>query len=321
MVGVPRRRLDDRVTRAAEFVREALVGDPPRDDVGARGSIRFERLPGAKDVVAGRVAGDGRVDLFDDVAAGSPFAKGLLPPGDESPLGPRYPFGEPQGLEVLKTANEQGLVDRAFQPETFHPNPVAVDATCEIAVERREPILRQLLGERPADVELVAGPELLGGDLLGAPAHAARDVRAVQAHFAPIEVLAADDDMGMGMIRVVVVDRGPLQVAPGVRFDAPHQPPHERSEVHLAGVLRRDDDSELVVLAGARPLERLWPNRPVGVIEDPLRAVALHSVALDVSKVERRRLGAACRQASDVRLDDDAPGARAVPASRRVRAG
>ena len=119
------------------------------------------------------------MDLLDDVAASSPLAQGLLPPGRQRPLGPRHPFGEPHGLEVLKTANEQGLVDRAFRPARPHPNAVAVDATGKLAVERCEPILRQLLAERPADVELVAGPEFLGGDLLGAPPHAARDVRAV----------------------------------------------------------------------------------------------------------------------------------------------
>ena len=135
MVGVSRRRLDDRVTRAAEFVRQALVGDSPRDEVGDGGLIGFERLPGAKDVVAGRVPRDGGVDLFDDVAPSSPLTKGLLPPGREGPLGPRHPFGESHGLEVLKTANEQGLVDRAFRAEPSHPNPVAVDASGELAVE------------------------------------------------------------------------------------------------------------------------------------------------------------------------------------------
>ncbi len=323
MVGVPRRRLNDRVTRAAEFVRQTLVRDAPCDDVGAVGPIGFERLPGPNDVVAGRVAGDGRVNLLDDIAAGSPLTKGLLPPGRQSPLGPRYPFREPHGLEVLKTANKQGLVDCGFGAEPSHPNAVTVDAPCELAVERREPVLGELLAERPADGELVAGPELLGCDLPGAPAHAARDVRAVQAHLAPIAVDAADDDVRVGMIRVVMVDRRPLQVAADVPFDARHQAPHERGEVELTGVLGRDDESELVVLAGAGPLERLRRDRTVGVVEDPLRAIGLHSVALDVSKVERRRLGASCRQASDVRLDNDAPGASAVPGAsfRRVRAG
>ena len=60
-----------------------------------------------------------------------------------------------------------------------------------------------------------------------------------------------------GAMSVVMVDRRPLEFEPQVALDAGHQALHVVGEVELAGVFRRDDEPELVVLARARPVEGL----------------------------------------------------------------
>jgi len=109
-------------------------------------------------------------------------------------------------------------------------------AALKRAVERCEALLSDFLGVRAADVELLSRAELLGRDLLGAPAQAIRDVAAIEPDLAPVPVDAADDDVGVRVIGVVVIDCGPFELAPEVSFDARHQAPDVDGEIELVRV-------------------------------------------------------------------------------------
>lgn len=97
---------------------------------------------------------------------------------------------------------------------------------------------------------------------------------------APIE--AADHDVGVGVIGVVVVDRGPVERPSGVLLDLPHQAADVLGQVERARVLGRHNEPELVRLAAAGLLKARLRNRPVGAVEHAGAAVTFDAVALDV---------------------------------------
>ncbi len=169
---------------------------------------------------------------------------------------------------------------------------------------------------RPLDLDLEPRTQALGRQLLGAPPKAPGDVGAVQAELPPFAADAANDDVRMRVVGVVVIDRRPLDGAPKVGLDTLHQVTDVDREIEIPRVLRRHDEPELVPLADARLLERLAGHGALGAVEDAWRAVLLDAVALDVLQVPRRRLGAVPSKLLHVGFDDDA--ARALP---RTEAG
>ena len=179
-------------------------------------------------------------------------------------------------------------------------------AALELPVERRKPLLGDLALLRPPHIPFRPRSELLGRQLLGAPAHAGRDVAPVNPQLPPVAVDAADDDVRVRVAGVEVVDRRPLHFAPEVPLERRHQAPHVDGEVELRTVLGRDNETKLVLLAGTRLLEDPRANRPLRVVQHALRAVLLDAVALDVANVQGGRLGGGRPHAQQVRLDDDA---------------
>ena len=121
----------------------------------------------------------------------------------------------------------------------------------------------------------MAWPEVVGGKLLRAPANAVRDVTAIEAHLAAIPVDAPDDQVGVGVVGVVVIDGGPFEAASEVAFHPCHEAPDVIGEVKTLSVLGRDDEPELMTLAVARLGEDLPSRWSVGAVEDALGAVLL----------------------------------------------
>ncbi len=121
------------------------------------------------------------------------------------------------------------------------------------------------------------------------------------------------------MLGVVVIDRGPLELAIDVALDRGHEAPHVRGQIELAAVLGRDDEPELVLLVEPWLLEGLGARPALGVVQHALGAVLLDAVALDVAQVHGGGFGTGRVQPEHMRLDDDAPGAGAEPSDRRTR--
>src|SRR3546814_1679859 len=104
-------------------------------------------------------------------------------------------------------------------------------------------------------------------------------------------ILAADDDMGVRVTRVVTIDRHPIELGPQILLDSCHEAAGQRFEVViLHTVLGADNDAELmpVALRLFDPGAAVHPVS-VGTIKLPAPAFARRAVALDIAQM---RLGA-----------------------------
>jgi hypothetical protein len=174
---------------------------------------------------------------------------------------------------------------------------------------------------RALEVELGAGSKVEGGQLLGAGAHAVGDVLAIETDREAVAVDAADDDVRVRVVRVVVVDGRPVQTAPDVLLHLSHEPPDVGGHVELLAVLGREDEAELVLLTLHRPLEVLGVGGTVRAVEVALRAVALDALPLDVPQVQRGAFQRGALHLDDARLDDGAARERRWRADGDARLG
>jgi hypothetical protein len=174
---------------------------------------------------------------------------------------------------------------------------------------------------RALEVELGAGSKVEGGELLGAGAHAVGDVLAVEADREADAVDAADDDVRVRVVCVVVVDGRPVQTPPDVILHLRHEPPDVGRHVELVAVLGREDEAELVLLSRHGPLEVVRVCRGVRTVEVALRAVALDALPLDVPEVQGGALQRGALHLDDARLDDGAARERRRRADDDARLG
>ena len=112
--------------------------------------------------------------------------------------------------------------------------------------------------------------------------------------------------MRVRVVGVVVVDRGPVEAPAEVPVDLRHEAPDVGRHVELVAVLRREDESELVLLAGEGLLEGVGVGGTVGAVEVALGAVALDAFALDVAQVQRRPLQAGALHLDHASLENHA---------------
>src|SRR6516225_8477295 len=113
---------------------------------------------------------------------------------------------------MLEASNERRRVGTP-RLERAHVHPAAACPPINLPIERREPVLCDLMGASALDVEVTARTELLGSKLLGAAPHPVGDVRTVQAELAPLSVDAADHEMRVRVGGVVMIDCGPFDLA------------------------------------------------------------------------------------------------------------
>src|SRR3546814_5837417 len=131
-------------------------------------------------------------------------------------------------------------------------------------------------------------PEPFGGEVGGTFAHAARDVLLRDDEVFAGVVLAAQDDMGVRVVGVPVIDGNPIESRAQIGFHAGHQVAGVAPQVfQLGGIFRRDDEAELVTVLAATFLE----GGQVGVVGGravrlPRLAVAADAFALDVAQVQ-----------------------------------
>ena len=102
---------------------------------------------------------------------------------------------------MLEPRDEQGLVDAPAPCPRADLHEVVLAAALELPIQRRKPLLGDLALLRAPDIPLRPRPELLGRQLLRAPAHAGRDVGPVNPHLAAIAIDAADDDVRVRVAR------------------------------------------------------------------------------------------------------------------------
>jgi len=134
------------------------------------------------------------------------------------------------------------------------------------------------------------------------PAHALGQIHPIDPDLSPAFVHTAHDDVGVRVVRVVVIHGAPPQTHAEVVFDAPHEIAREGLQVDL--VLRRHDEPKLVPLAPNGLCQGCAIHRLVGAIELTGRPVVIDAVTLDVREVQPRRLHAVPAHLDDTRLHD-----------------
>jgi hypothetical protein len=169
--GFHARRLHDHVRVACELVVKAFLLDHA-----------FERGSGTlfKDSVGGGAPLERVVHALDDVAALPELLQRLLPTLGDAPRGGRGALDQAQlfqGVEPRKgvRAREPGSVgDRGHVDGASRRNQLA-----QPPIDRRQALLRYLVGELPLDVEFIPRSKLERGQLLSANAKSLGDVAAI----------------------------------------------------------------------------------------------------------------------------------------------
>jgi hypothetical protein len=170
-------------------------------------------------------------------------------------------------------------------PEQFGINPAVDGNPFEFAVERGEPLLQDFSLSRASNLDFKPRPQELRRQILGAPPKATRDVSGLNPQLPTFEVHAPDDHVRMRMVRIVVIDRSPLDRPPEIALNAQHQCAYILGQIEISTVFRRDDEAKLMPLVYARLLESLARHWAFRAIELARRTIPLDSFALDVSQM------------------------------------
>ena len=189
-----------------------------------------------------------------------------------------------------------------------HDEDVLLGVFEDAAIERCEPLRLHLVGELDDALQLLLGAQFQGDEVLRAMADAVADVVARHHEVLAAVVMASDDDMGVRMPGVEMIDGGPVEPGVQVLLHGRHEITHKRLEVrHAATVLRRDDEAELIGVA----LLTLQEVATLGHIVLPVvelagTTVTRHTVAHDVVLMRARGGEVGRTVPSNACLDDDA---------------
>lgn len=102
---------------------------------------------------------------------------------------------------------------------------------------RRQPFGFDVLSQPGLDFEVGARAKIEGFQLGRAFAHAVGNILAGDNQFLVNVVIAAQDDVGVGMAGIEMVHRNPIELCPEILFHLRHQPAHERLEVGILGAV------------------------------------------------------------------------------------
>ena len=257
---------------------------------------------------------------LDDVAPPPQGAQRRLERGVDPPAPRLQRLGQPETFELFQPAELERLFEArkarlCGAPAVEH---AGVGLAQDFAVEKGEPLLGDFGAHRLLDFQIGAQAEFLGQNLARLGAHAVGDVIARDDQIAAAIVLAAQHDMRVRMLRVVMIDRDPIETGVEVGFHPRHHSAHIGFEVgQLGTVLGRHDDPKLMTV----PLAALQEGLAVrgvglGAVELAGLAVAIDALALNVGHMQPRRGGPASApapgQIGDMELHDDAAAAQAA---------
>ncbi|HEY8065105.1 MAG TPA: hypothetical protein VIF40_10315 [Methylosinus sp.] len=186
-------------------------------------------------------------------------------------------------------------------------------------VEPRQPLRRNVVRELRLKLDLALMAELQRDQLARPVTNAVSDIVARDIEDASVVEHAPDDDVGVRMAGVVMVDGDPVEARVEVRLHLPHEVTGEASQVgHVDGILRRDDETELMTIVASALDEgaavRLVLESGIGVA---LLAVVGDAIAFEIAEMGvdglargaahlRTMRAALWIELHDARLDDDA---------------
>src|SRR3989442_7661108 len=185
--------------------------------------------------------------------------------------------------------------------------PLGISPREQPAVELRE--LRPLHGPRAAGQDLVVRPEAEHprGKLLAALPDAPLDVARIDREGAAVIVSASNQEMDVGVVGVVVLDRDALEPGAEVVFHLAHEGARMDAEIELRTLFGRDDGFPQARVAGRLPgAERRGEVEVVstGGEAEPALAGPLGAVPRQIRAVGPPGTGAPVTNVGDF---DDAP--------------
>ena len=270
------------------------------------------------------VIGQRPVHGLDDVVALAEFLQARLGPVGESPASGFVLRGKTVTLQPLHPVDQQmavlpnqkalpfagSEVDDAMILSLFDQDPVEpgqpfrIDLTCQLA----------------GDVQFGLRTEFERHQFTCPMADTVRDVVACDVQDLAIVGDAPDQDVGMGVAGIVVIDRYPIQIRPEIGFHLLHKATGKGAQVaHLRGILRRHDEAELMPVLTAA-LDEGAAVRLIldGRIDPPLLTVPGDAVPFEISQMGIDRFAERAShlrttittlriELDHARLDDDPP--------------
>ncbi len=304
MMGAAVDAVHDRIGGAGQFIMQATF-----HETAHHRTARLDRR-----LIVGRAPLDPAfahrlVHPLDDVAALAKGAKRRFGISVQGPLTRRDLAGEPQTFEFAKASDPDGvLAAGTLARHRGHVDHAALlHGARKIAVDVRPALGIDLPFERPADVLFGSQPQFARDNLRCAPTHSLADIVARDDEVLAVVGDAAHDDVDMWIIGVPVRHTGPVEPRSQIFFHLRHQVVGEGFEVaHLAGILRADDEAEMVpvILAAPREASAVHPVL-IGAEQNALVAVAGDAFALQIVEMTGQRGTAIVPD--DARLDDDLP--------------
>ena len=302
----------------AQLVGQILIDDAADDGLFGRPVMDLE----GQRVALQAIGLQRLVHVADDVAALAHLAQGRLHALAQFPNARRVLGRQPHLVQLGETAQAKRPVELAArlgrllakveEPIVGFLDHSPVDAGETVLVD----LGRQLAGL----LDLGDGAKLQRGQFARPLADAVGEIVAVDDKVLAQVILAAHDDMHMGMAGVVVIDRNPIEFRAKVGFHLAHEVAGIGCQVRqVRAVLRRDDESELVAILLAALKECSAIGAVLGRrIELPALAVARCAVALDVAQMGGRP-SVPARLLDVAGLDDDAAhsGRAVTPAARQ----
>jgi hypothetical protein len=252
MVGTPIRRVDHSVGCARKLVVEPAHNQPADDRLPGTLLVRHKVAGAALDAVPGQSP----VDALDDVGAFAQRPQGGLGVLRQMPSSWTDRLGKPKALELPHARDHRRPYMTLGYAITSWPKvndpimPRRLTGECSVELG---PAIRIDLGfEITTDFEIGSRPELERGKMRRTGAHAVADVVAGEHQVGAVVGLAAHQDMGVGIVGVPVVDPDPIEPRTEIALGLRDQVSGESLEIgELLGVLRRDDEAEVVAIAFA----------------------------------------------------------------------
>src|SRR6266699_5597539 len=288
--------IDDEMQPVTYLVSGQPLADNSADD-------RFRDRPAVQGILAGTTLGSDTVIFkrpvhgLDDVVALAKFPPRTLGIGGQRPSPGLDLGGEAVALKPFRPIDQEMAIGAEG---------IAVAGICakvhdasllllgnQHPVEPGQALGVHLAHQLASHIQFGLRSKFQRHQFAGPVANAMGDVVASNVEDLAVIGKAPDDDVSMRMASVVMIDGDPVELGTEVTFHLPHEVAGEAAQVaHLDGILRRDDQAELVpVFPSARDEGASISLVLIRRIGPALLAVAGDAVAFEVTQMRVDRLG------------------------------
>ena len=246
------------------------------------------------------------VQRLDDVTAlAHPAEDGLQVLG-QTPLAGGDFVRQTKPLQFLQPPGTQGLTKTVLvSPRSDYA--VGPRFPQEAPVQAGEAFLLDFCSEAGLDFVVGARTEIEGCDLCGSLPHASTQILSSNDEVLASIVLSSEDDVGVRMASVVMVNRDPIEFCAEILLHLEHEAAGQRLQIWIFDrILCADDETKLMTVAIAS-VEKSPSIGAIllGIIGIAGRSFPRDAIALEVPQVSLCTSEAGAGQSYQPRLDDD----------------